>query len=81
MLFSQVSCISIKWDLGALESVIPEINQDVDTLLDVIKRFLSTLSSMPDSTLLYAASNIGNKVTNRSFASNWDTKYICAIDY
>jgi len=40
----------------------PEINKDVDILFDSIKHFLSTLHSIPDSTLHYAASNIGNKV-------------------
>lgn len=58
---------SIKWDLTALEAVIPEINKDVDALFDCIKQFFSTLRSIPDSTLLYAASNIGNKVIHIYF--------------
>jgi len=40
----------------------PEISKDIDSLFDCIKHFLSTLRSISDSTLHYAASNIGNKV-------------------
>lgn len=58
---------SIKWDLGALETVMPEIGKDVDILFDCIKHFLSMLRSIPDSTLHYAASNIGNKVTKEIY--------------
>ncbi|XP_011860729.1 PREDICTED: protein MMS22-like isoform X2 [Vollenhovia emeryi] len=58
---------SIKWDLGALEVVMPEIGKDVDTLFDCVKHFLSTLHSIPDSTLHYAASNIGNKCNQPEF--------------
>ncbi|XP_050445023.1 protein MMS22-like isoform X1 [Cataglyphis hispanica] len=58
---------SIKWDLNALEMVIPEINKDVDTLFDSIKRFLNTLHGMPDSILHCAASNIGNKCNQIEF--------------
>lgn len=58
---------SIKWDLAALETVMPEINKDVDTLFNSIKHFLSTLHSIPDSTLHYAASNIGNKCNQPEF--------------
>ncbi|XP_028046332.2 protein MMS22-like isoform X2 [Monomorium pharaonis] len=58
---------SIKWDLGALETVMPEIGKDIDTLFDCIKYFLSTLHSIPDSTLHYAASNIGNKCKQPEF--------------
>lgn len=45
----------------------PEISKDVDTLFDCIKHFLSTLHSIPDSTLHYAASNIGNKVIKEMY--------------
>ncbi|XP_032672061.1 protein MMS22-like [Odontomachus brunneus] len=58
---------SIRWNLAVLEAIIPEINNDVDTLFDSIKRFFSTLRSIPDSTLLYAASNIGNKCKQPEF--------------
>jgi len=37
----------------------------VDSLFDCLKHFLSTLHSIPDSTLHYAASNIGNKVIKK----------------
>ncbi|EFN83552.1 Uncharacterized protein C6orf167 [Harpegnathos saltator] len=58
---------SIRWDLSTLEAAIPEINKDIDTLFDSIKRFFSTLRTFPDSTLLYAASNIGNKCKQPEF--------------
>ncbi|KYM87553.1 Protein MMS22-like protein [Atta colombica] len=58
---------SIKWDLNALEIVMPEIGKDVDSLFDSLKHFLSTLHSIPDSTLHYAASNIGNKCNQSEF--------------
>ncbi|XP_011065878.1 PREDICTED: protein MMS22-like [Acromyrmex echinatior] len=58
---------SIKWDLNALEIVMPEIGKDVDSLFDCLKHFLSTLHSIPDSTLHYAASNIGNKCNQPEF--------------
>lgn len=47
-----------------LETIMPEINKDVDTLFISIKRFFNTLHDMPDSILHCAASNIGNKVIN-----------------
>ncbi|TGZ50279.1 Uncharacterized protein DBV15_02129 [Temnothorax longispinosus] len=58
---------SIKWDLGALEAVMPEISKDVDTLFDCVKHFLSMLHTIPDSTLHYAASNTGNKCNQPEF--------------
>ncbi|EZA59634.1 Protein MMS22-like protein [Ooceraea biroi] len=58
---------SIRWDLGALEAVMPEINKDVDTLFNCIKHFLGMLRSIPDATLHYAASNIGNKCKQPEF--------------
>lgn len=59
---SYIYYYSIKWDLSVLETVMPEIGKDVDTLFDCVKHFLSMLRSIPDSTLHYAASNTGNKV-------------------
>ncbi|XP_029176045.1 protein MMS22-like isoform X2 [Nylanderia fulva] len=58
---------SIKWDFSALETVMPEINKDVDTLFVSIKRFLNTLHGMPDSILHCAASNLGNKCNQIEF--------------
>lgn len=64
-------CCSVRWDVSALEVVIPEINEDVDTLFDSIKRFLSTLRSITDLTLHYAASNMGNKVTRQKYLAKF----------
>ncbi|XP_014477165.1 PREDICTED: protein MMS22-like isoform X2 [Dinoponera quadriceps] len=58
---------SIRWDLSILEIIEPEISKDVDTLFGSIKQFFSTLHSIPDSTLLYAASNLGNKCKQPEF--------------
>ncbi|XP_011637201.1 protein MMS22-like isoform X2 [Pogonomyrmex barbatus] len=58
---------SIKWDLSTLEMVRPEIAKDIDALFDCIKYFFSMLYSIPDSTLYYAASNIGNKCNQPEF--------------
>ena len=52
----------MKQESFSLKDITDEAGIDFEDLLNTIHRFLSRLQRIPDSTFLYATSNIGNKV-------------------
>ncbi|XP_011498574.1 PREDICTED: protein MMS22-like [Ceratosolen solmsi marchali] len=52
---------SIKEENFSLKDIADEAEKDFHDLLGTIRRFLCRLRKMPDSTFLYATSNVGNK--------------------
>ena len=57
-----IKIFSIRWNSHSLKEISNEIEEDLEELLSVIRRYFIRLRSIPDSMFHYAASHLGNKV-------------------